>query len=506
MEHWNIHAVIMKDADPKEAEKILKGKPDHVNFKKDKTHYVKLDKNHFDKFRNKKINKNLTIMFGRLKPEHAELSGGGFFDYFKKGINYVKDSVKSFANRFQVKMDYTNAVKKVLSEQGNKMIKSIELYRYPVQEYLPILMDILTFGKFSKAKNELNYDKMFHLGMIITLEDNQKLLIEKNEVINISTNVSEPEHNAKIEKLIVAVDTPMTLNEFLSKARLRMGDKDYFSYEPLSTNCQNYIKNLLEASGLYGQRENHFVFQDVEGIARQLPGISKKIISGILKTISIGHNVIGSGCWKGYKRVKGTKPYSKGSCEKIGEGEYGLDKLEYLWNKNMDTDKFIGRGTEQSELEIPAGQGGNQSSGYVRAIMAKKAGYPDLDLTKMEKASKHITEAKVEAFYRYCLVNGKVNNKGLIPNIQQLYGDFLEQRARRQIPDIPVPLVPIPVPEPNEFGRLERQAAEYYLAPKGDRKRLKQAMDSEFGPAKTKTAMAKARQQNSRANRRNKSN
>jgi len=95
--------------------------------------------------------------------------------------------------------------------------------------------------------------------------------------------------------------------------------------------------------------------------------------------------------------------------------------------------------------------GGSQNSGYIQAIMAKKAGYPDLELTKMNKASKHITQAKVEAFYRYCLVNGIPNNKGLIPNIQQLYGDFLEQRERRQIPDIPVPQVPLPIPAVPEF-------------------------------------------------------
>jgi hypothetical protein len=58
--------------------------------------------------------------------------------------------------------------------------------------------------------------------------------------------------------------------------------------------------------------------------------------------------------------------------------------------------------------------GGSRNSGYIQAIMAKNAGYPDkkqkayfletypdLDLTKMNKASKDITKAKVEAFYRY---------------------------------------------------------------------------------------------------------
>lgn len=34
-------------------------------------------------------------------------------------------------------------------------------------------------------------------------------------------------------------------------------------------------------------------------------------------------------CWKGHKRVPGTKPYSKGSCEKVSE-EDGEDSTEFI--------------------------------------------------------------------------------------------------------------------------------------------------------------------------------
>jgi hypothetical protein len=377
------------------------------------------------------------------------LKGKGIFDYFKKGVSYVGDAVSNVASRFTVKMDYTNKVKKVLAEQGNKIVKAIELYRYPVQAYYPVLLDILTLGKFSKAKNELRYDKMFHLGMIITLEDETKLLIEKNAVIDMTTDISEPSNNPKTQRLQVPIQNqglvpPFTLNEMLDRAKLKMGEKDYFTYEALSTNCQNYIKNLLEASNLYDAKENNFVFQDVEGISKQLPGISKKIISGILKTISIGHNVIGTGK-----------------------------------------------------------EGGSQNSGYIQAIMAKKAGYPELDLTIMNKSSQDIASAKVEAFYRYVLQHGVVNERGLIPNIQRLYRDFLGQRVK--VPDAPFLQPPIPAPAPAQRAiPLDRLCEAYYQANPSERPRLKREMEDEYGVIPTKRAMEKIRQRNSRANRRSK--
>lgn len=36
--------------------------------------------------------------------------------------------------------------------------------------------------------------------------------------------------------------------------------------------------------------------------------------------------IVSERCWKGYKPVKGKKPYSKGSCEKIAEGT-AMDKM-----------------------------------------------------------------------------------------------------------------------------------------------------------------------------------
>ena len=123
---WGLHAVIIKKSVPLEdavamAKDIIK-KPD---FKKRETkasyRFRAIPKTKFNPkmFRSKKINKDITLVFGELKPEYATLSGRGFFDYFKKGYEYVKEKVgnvvESAKDFFSPRLDdYNNKTKEML--------------------------------------------------------------------------------------------------------------------------------------------------------------------------------------------------------------------------------------------------------------------------------------------------------------------------------------------------------------------------------------------------------
>ena len=83
-----LHTVIFKkpidynDA-KKSAKKILKNKILKERETSTSYRFINIDKDFFYKksFRTKKINKNLSFVFGILKPEHHELLGGGIGDF-----------------------------------------------------------------------------------------------------------------------------------------------------------------------------------------------------------------------------------------------------------------------------------------------------------------------------------------------------------------------------------------------------------------------------------------
>jgi hypothetical protein len=74
---------------------------------------------------------------------------------------------------------------------------------------------------------------------------------------------------------------PSTVNEMMDKTRQRIGDRDFFTYDPLANNCQNFINQLLRTIGLWNQTSSSFVFQDIKGLREELPSYTKYLAKGL---------------------------------------------------------------------------------------------------------------------------------------------------------------------------------------------------------------------------------
>ena len=88
-----IKSAVGLDKAKEHAEHILRKKNTKVRQTKTMFRFRNLPKTRFvpGSYRSKKINKYITLTFGELKPEFGHLKGGGIFDYFKKGVERVKD-------------------------------------------------------------------------------------------------------------------------------------------------------------------------------------------------------------------------------------------------------------------------------------------------------------------------------------------------------------------------------------------------------------------------------
>ena len=211
------------------------------------------------------------------------------FKQFKRFIGKAYRAVKLFTNPAKaaakilgdtyrdVGSQYPPQVRNILLNHGNHKIVDIKLCKEVVSENTEFLLKALA-GKntWEEAKKKYGFDRFYHLFMIVTMENGSRLHIEKNEVIRISDN-PRPCPDA----LDLGSPSNITVSELLDRTKQRIGNNDFFTYDPLSNNCQAFVKQLLITMGLFNKTSNDFLFQDIEGLREELPSYTRYLAKGL---------------------------------------------------------------------------------------------------------------------------------------------------------------------------------------------------------------------------------
>lgn len=213
----------------------------------------------------KPINKLLGITDTTIKKIANSKSTPNFIKNPLQKIDSYKDTVLYGRN------DYQPKARKIIKQFGDKKIREIKIVRQPIQSFINTAFNALTFGQFQKKLEKLEYDKLFHLRMILTLEDNTQIQLEKNEVINITTKIDKVKGQEEIQ---IPLNKELTLNKLLDGGKEILKDK-YFSYRAFDNNCQDYQIALLKGSGLLTEQAQNFIKQDVEELATINPYLRK---------------------------------------------------------------------------------------------------------------------------------------------------------------------------------------------------------------------------------------
>ena len=116
---------------------------------------------------------------------HA-LHGRGFWDW----IPIVKDKVKQFIEKIPSPfkkavsdvVNYSRNIssfnkksKKTLEEYGNKQIKNIQIFKEKIDGILRKAISVISDS----------HGNLYHLGMLITLDDGTQITVDKNHVVNV---------------------------------------------------------------------------------------------------------------------------------------------------------------------------------------------------------------------------------------------------------------------------------------------------------------------------------
>jgi len=179
----------------------------------------------------------------------------------------------------------------VIAQVGEEKVTKITLYRYPIS--------LSKFAKFIGALKNTPYDDLIHIGVVI----NDKYLTEKDAVLTFERN-GIPTQSTDTLNVPVGLKE-FTINEMIDRTRNRMGAEHFSTYRALSWNCQDYLKNMLDANGLSTAETTKFILQDLEQITKNLPSYTNAIANFFTGAKAVVNRLIqGEGgdcqCGEGY--------------------------------------------------------------------------------------------------------------------------------------------------------------------------------------------------------------
>ncbi len=209
------------------------------------------------------------------KEEQAELlellktvpEGGNLWDVIRDAGSAVAHKVFDL---FGVGKKYTRGSRLTVEEFGAQPIKNIVLCKSPVQKFVSLALDAVSQGKFKEQMGRLGYDDMFHLYMLVWLQNGKIIAVEKNQTINIQ--VADESYYNPQATLEVKLTKPLTLGDMLNQTLGYMGQDGYFSYDGQNNNCQVYLRSILRANEISTPQAEAFIMQDTRQIFDNLPG------------------------------------------------------------------------------------------------------------------------------------------------------------------------------------------------------------------------------------------
>ena len=266
-----------------------------------------------------KKSKNLKNLTGMNKNQIInELLGNGISD--------IIENVKKFLFFPSSKMP--DKSQKIFEKYKSNIIKKIEVYREPIQKNIQTFFNLISLGKYNEAKKNGNYDDLYHLYMILTLDNNKKVLIEKNENVYIR---DEYDKNPDTEKIDIDLDNKnIDLDTLLYNTEKSIGKFKFYQYNAKTNNCQDFLINIFKSNNLDKKEYNDFIKQDLNYLFSKLPSWADKFTSLITDLRGKISEIFGLGLQKKVRVFKKDnllkKAYQKNSIKKrIKE-----DKFKYL--------------------------------------------------------------------------------------------------------------------------------------------------------------------------------
>lgn len=168
----------------------------------------------------------------------------------------------SASTRFQQFLD---------KNEGNPVVK-VQLGRKPIVGAVHKALDTLSLGGFSKAAKKLNYDKVYHNFLLVTLADGKTYKLEKNETV-IEKPANKGDYANEVWDIPLKGRSDLTLKQMVETAS-KGNTERFYKYRADSDNCQRFTRDMVEKNGLMPDDDKAMEIQDAKKMVGALPGAS----------------------------------------------------------------------------------------------------------------------------------------------------------------------------------------------------------------------------------------
>jgi hypothetical protein len=220
---------------------------------------------------------NLDTIYGPEQgqaQEGADLDGSGVFDTisrYLKGWWYALIGTRS---------NFNPKSRAVIQQYGNIPIKSMVVMRRPLPR---ALSSIINFTQ-KLSGMEVKHDTLFHLMLVVELNDGSRIKIEKNQVLNVEPYVKQP---LEAGLPVPLHGKPMTISSLLGKTIKAVGESRFYHYDAIKTNCQVFVFDILNSNGLMNINLKQFILQKATDLVPKWASYLAKNITDLASKVDL---------------------------------------------------------------------------------------------------------------------------------------------------------------------------------------------------------------------------
>lgn len=180
-------------------------------------------------------------------------------------------------------------IQEFIDYNGHLKIISLLVKRVPLPNFYEDILSVISFNKWKNEKENYNLKNMFHTYFVACFENDKKCIIEKTEIVNITSVLTQD--TALTESYDINLVRPITLYDFVHNTIDKVGEERFYVYDNIKQNCQVFCTDILRANGILTEELNSFIMQDVEKLFAELGSSVDNVIDGSTTLASVYQRV-----------------------------------------------------------------------------------------------------------------------------------------------------------------------------------------------------------------------
>ena len=175
---------------------------------------------------------------------------------------------------FSVQQRRSAELNRSISRYGSMSIERIQIARTKVDGFVEAIINIGSLGRYNQNKSKLNISSAYHTFLIIHIEGDQILRLEKNSIVELKC-VSKETIHSELQLMDVELGSngeELTINSIMLRLERDFDLERIYIYESRDANCQVFCHDVLTSSGLINHEIEAFAVQDTTSL---LEGMDK---------------------------------------------------------------------------------------------------------------------------------------------------------------------------------------------------------------------------------------